>query len=862
MTLPLPDLDDRTFEQLVDEARRQITRSCPEWTDLSPGDPGMVLLELFAHLTETMIYRLNRLPQKAYIAFLRLLGVSVFPPAAASATLHFTRALADDEAIEIPRGTRVTVGRSGGDGEPPVFVTARSVVLPAGETEIEALAHHCELVEGELIGRGTGLPGLSLAVVRPPLVAPTGDDLDLIIGVAALPDELDDRAAAIQFNGQAYRIWREVKHFSNLGADAHFVYVVDRQSGKITFAPAVRLVDEDGRLAETPRTLAAIPPADREIRAWYRRGGGPNGNVAVHTLTTLKDPIPGLQVTNPSPATGGQAAESVENALRRGPQALHSLQRAVTAKDYEMVALESSRAVARAKAFTRSALWRHATPGTVEVLLVPNLTEMERHQQGVTAVTLYEHETDVAHEQIQRTLDERRPLGTTCVVNWANYKTIQVTARIVVGREEDQTAVKQRVLQRLRQTITPLPTKFNRTGWAFGQALRASDVYNIALAEPGVRWVDQVRLLVEKVPESEVTTVAADHFQSQTWYVGSEATLFRSLNDGVGWEPAAHFPDESIHNVHPHPNLAGYIIVATHLADEKGSRLHVSRDCGETWAVVAQTAFHVLDVAWMLRGDTSVLVLATDKGLYELPLRAGGSPVQLTVDPVDQDLGFYAVAVATDSRGGINVAAAAQDLGGVFLSSDAGQSETFRPIGLKNEDVRQLAIQYDGPRTFLWAGVTATGGHDPGKGCFRWELRGSEDPPEGWRGFHEGWNGGSCLAIAFLGSTIMTASHRAGVLRLEPNRQPTWWKPDVRCGLPLRDPSRFNPVLTVAANPQGNLVIAGGAEGIFRSQDNGVQYDNASSKEFTEKVTLPETWLFVSGAHDIQVVSEDEANRD
>ena len=71
------------------------------------------------------------------------------------------------------------------------------------------------------------------------------------------------------------------------------------------------------------------------------------------------------------------------------------------------------------------------------------------------------------------------------MVNWANYKTVRVTARVVVGREENKTAVKQRVLERLHQTITPLETAINPKGWPFGQALRASDVYNIALAEPG-----------------------------------------------------------------------------------------------------------------------------------------------------------------------------------------------------------------------------------------------------------------------------------------------------------------------------------------------------------------------------------------
>ena len=81
MPLPSPNLDDRTWQQLVDEARHRIDQLCPTWTDRTPSDPGMVLLELFAYLTEVMIYRLNRVPQKVYIELLNLLGMQRQPPA-------------------------------------------------------------------------------------------------------------------------------------------------------------------------------------------------------------------------------------------------------------------------------------------------------------------------------------------------------------------------------------------------------------------------------------------------------------------------------------------------------------------------------------------------------------------------------------------------------------------------------------------------------------------------------------------------------------------------------------------------------------------------------------------------------------
>src|SRR4029453_11468339 len=96
--------------------------------------------------------------------------------------------------------------------------------------------------------------------------------------------------------------------------------------GSITFAPSVQLTDRNGKLSEVPAPLAEAPGAGREILLWYCRGGGQEGNVAANTLTTMKDPIPGISVTNPEPATGGRAPETLQNALVRGPHELHSLQ--------------------------------------------------------------------------------------------------------------------------------------------------------------------------------------------------------------------------------------------------------------------------------------------------------------------------------------------------------------------------------------------------------------------------------------------------------------------------------------------------------------------------------------------------------
>lgn len=69
----LPDLDDRTFDDLVAAARAQIPSLSPAWTDHNPTDPGIVLIELLAWLTEMVLYRIDRVPDRSYRTFLRLL---------------------------------------------------------------------------------------------------------------------------------------------------------------------------------------------------------------------------------------------------------------------------------------------------------------------------------------------------------------------------------------------------------------------------------------------------------------------------------------------------------------------------------------------------------------------------------------------------------------------------------------------------------------------------------------------------------------------------------------------------------------------------------------------------------------------
>jgi hypothetical protein len=74
MPIELPNLDDRTYEDLVQEALTLIPSYAPDWTNYNPSDPGITLIELFAYLSEMLIYRLNRVTDDNQYTFLKLLN--------------------------------------------------------------------------------------------------------------------------------------------------------------------------------------------------------------------------------------------------------------------------------------------------------------------------------------------------------------------------------------------------------------------------------------------------------------------------------------------------------------------------------------------------------------------------------------------------------------------------------------------------------------------------------------------------------------------------------------------------------------------------------------------------------------------
>ncbi len=116
-----PAIDPRTFQDLVDEAKRRIPLYCPEWTDHNVSDPGVMLIELFAWMVDILLYRLNEVPERDFLKFLELIGARPRPAVPATAELLFWFTAPSTGIREIRRGIEVATRQT--ETRPAVLFT-------------------------------------------------------------------------------------------------------------------------------------------------------------------------------------------------------------------------------------------------------------------------------------------------------------------------------------------------------------------------------------------------------------------------------------------------------------------------------------------------------------------------------------------------------------------------------------------------------------------------------------------------------------------------------------------------------------------------------------------------------------------
>ena len=316
-----------------------------------------------------------------------------------------------------------------------------------------------------MLGLSEGVPGQVFRLSHGPVVA---DGTPLEIEVAA---------------GAGWERWQEVDSFAGCAVD-DTVFRIDRATGDVHFGPAVR--EPDGSL----RSYGAVPPKGAPLRVpVYRVGGGPTGNVSAGTVRVLRSTVPGVdRVENRRAAIGGVAPETVAEAKLRGPLALRTRDRAVTAEDYDQLARAAAPQVARVRTVPADSA---DEAGGVRVLLVPAApTDVEGKLRFEDLVP-----TEETLQAVAEYIDERRTVGARVVVEPPFYQGVTVVATLVARLRTTPEELEREALLALNRYYSPLEGGPDGTGWPFGRPVQAGEVYAVLQRLPGTELIeDAVRV--------------------------------------------------------------------------------------------------------------------------------------------------------------------------------------------------------------------------------------------------------------------------------------------------------------------------------------------------------------------------------
>lgn len=335
--------------------------------------------------------------------------------------------------------------------------------MPAGSNNIRVISYRRDWSGQRTIGESNGLPH---QVFR----------LDM---QSLLPEALVLQVAR-QIEGRPHYIWEDwtlVNDFDRSGPqDRHF---------RLDDSDGTEIVFGDNEHGAIPDVLEGMPGI-RMISC--QTGQGAKGNVQGGQITRFK-PLNRQQatakVTNHSPAIGGSDRETMEQVKRRMRMEWKRPQRAVTAEDYEAIALQTpGLRVARAKAIP---LYHIGETGAAK----PNTAA----QMTVVIVPFSDQPKPLPSDGYLRTvrhhLEPRRLLTTELHVVAPAYIKVTVFATIVVNPSFADKKTK--VEQALKHFLSPLDLqgswKHRGVGWEFGRAVYKSDLYEVLNQIDGVLYV-------------------------------------------------------------------------------------------------------------------------------------------------------------------------------------------------------------------------------------------------------------------------------------------------------------------------------------------------------------------------------------
>lgn len=450
----------RDYDSLLRAMREEIPYKLPEWTQYdAEADFGRALLELFAHMGDILSYYQDRVANESFLGtaqtrrsvihHLGLIGyrLATATPAAASVTLSFPAAC--NETVTLRRGDAFATKSSADSpsvrfeytSEVPLVIECAELAVVGGRKAVAGVPVEEGLfIDGEFVGTSDGTPGQRFPLAHAGIILRSG---------AQPPSLSRDLVLWAELGGTGTEWARqETLAFSRASQTDYVVEIDEDDRATVVFG--------DG-------DFGMIPPAGAALRASYRVGGGPHGNVPGGSIVTIADApqltLLGAQVTNLAPATGGAARETIAHAVQHAPAVFRSLHRAVTRADYEALALRFG-GVGKVRA--EAAGWN-----TVTLFVAP---------EGGGQVS------DVLRFDLLAYFEDLRPLSTLIEVESVDYLEVFVTAEVEVVRYYSREQVTEEVRAAAGQLLA-----FETVD--FGRPLNLSKFYEAIEAIEGVASV-------------------------------------------------------------------------------------------------------------------------------------------------------------------------------------------------------------------------------------------------------------------------------------------------------------------------------------------------------------------------------------
>lgn len=420
---PSIDYTSKDYEAFRNDLINLIPQILPEYTDFSQSDAGIMLIELLSYGMDILSYYQDRIANETYlytatqrksvIDILKLLGYRLHGPIPSKSEVVFKLVEPLSYDLVISKGFMVGT-RETENEEAVIFETTQDLIIPAG-----AIGTEQDPETGEYLYKVPVIQGITIYDE----ILGSSDGQPLQRFRLENPNVIDDSIEVYVDEGSGFELWTNLTNqpFDST-TDGRF-YETETDEYGYTY-----IIFSDGIRGRIPT------PGIDNIKATYRVGGGIHTNVGANTIVVPYTNMPEIDsVFNPIPATGGEDAETIEEAREKAPKLFKSLMRAVTLEDYKVIA-ETVPGVAKAHAYLDP-----SSINTVHVVIAPE-------GGGQPSSTLINN--------VFNTLDNVKVITTQVMIDNPRYVLARLSLTVNIEDTANQNDIRTFVIETLRDIFS------------------------------------------------------------------------------------------------------------------------------------------------------------------------------------------------------------------------------------------------------------------------------------------------------------------------------------------------------------------------------------------------------------------------